>query len=114
MQDQNPYDEIDMGGDPQIKQEVLEQVRRKLQELFGSLEHEVPLLLFTDPHINTQYCEAARAVIRAVRELSTKVSLQEYDLSHQLAEKYNVSQSPTIFNFDFWVIVIWNKIFMID
>ena len=96
MQDQNPYDEIDMGGDPQIKQEVLEQVRRKLQELFGSLEHEVPLLLFTDPGINTQYCEAARSVIRAVRELTDKVSLREFGLNHDLAKKYGVSSSPTI------------------
>jgi len=82
--------------DPQVKQEILEQVRRKLMEMFGSLEHEVPLLLFTNPLINTQYCEAARSVIRAVRELTDRVSLREFGLGHELAQKYDVSHSPTL------------------
>ena len=68
----DPDSYYDSEGDPQVTQEVLEQVRRKLMELFGKLDHEVPLLLFTDPKINTQYCEAARSVIRAVRELTKK------------------------------------------
>ena len=83
-------------NDPQVKQEILEQVRRKLVEMFGSLEHEVPLLLFTDPQINTQYCEAARSIIRAVRELTDRVSLREFGLGHELAQKYDVSHSPTL------------------
>ena len=86
----------DPEGDPKITAEILEQVRRKLMELFGNLDHEVPLLLFTDPQINTQFCEAARSVIRAIRELTDKVSLREFDLKHDLAQKYNVSHSPTL------------------
>ncbi len=82
--------------DPQVKQEILEQVRRKLLEMFGNLEHEVPLLLFTDPQTNTQYCEAARSIIRAVRELTDRVSLREFGLGHELAQKYDVSHSPTL------------------
>jgi thioredoxin reductase (NADPH) len=82
--------------DPQVKQEILEQARRKLMEMFGNLEHEVPLLLFTDPQINTQYCEASRSIIRAVRELTDRVSLREFGLGHELAQKYDVSHSPTL------------------
>jgi thioredoxin reductase (NADPH) len=86
----------DRKGDPAVPQEILEQVRKKLTELFGHLEHEVPLILFTDPLVNSQYSEAARAVIRAVRELTDKVSLREFGLNHELAQKYNVSHSPTL------------------
>jgi hypothetical protein len=31
--------------DPRVKLEVLEQVRKRLRELFGTMDHEVPLLL---------------------------------------------------------------------
>jgi thioredoxin reductase (NADPH) len=86
----------DWEQDPQIRQEVLEQVRRKLMEMFGNLEHEVPLLLFTDAKTNIQFSEAARSVIRAVRELSDKVSLREFSLEDDLARKYNVSRPPTL------------------
>ena len=94
MDKQDSLDGLDK--DPQLSQEVLEQVRRKLMEMFGSLEHEVPLLLFADAKTNTQFSEAARSVIRAVRELSDRVSLREFSLEHDLAEKYNVSHSPTL------------------
>jgi len=94
MDEKDSFDDRDEGQ--QIPQEVLEQVRRKLMEMFGSLEHEVPLVLFTDTKTNTQYCEAARSVIGAVRELSSKVSLREFSLEHELTQKYNVSHSPTL------------------
>lgn len=83
-------------GTQEVPQEVLDRVRKRLTELFGSLDHEVPLILFVDPLVNSEYCEAARALIRAVRELSDKVSLREFDLNHELAEKYKVSHSPTL------------------
>lgn len=86
----------DRKGDPEVPQEVLDRVGKRLTELFGSLEHEVPLILFTDPLVNSQYSEAARAIIRAIRELSDKVSLREFSLNHELAQKYNVSHSPTL------------------
>jgi len=94
MDNQNSIN--DKEGTPQVTQDVLEQVRRKLMEIFGNLEHEVPVLLFTDALVNAQYCEAARAVIRAVRELSDKVTLREFNLEHELAKKYDVNHSPTL------------------
>ena len=74
MDEHDSFDDRDEAQ--QIPPEVLEQVRRKLMEMFGNLKHEVPLLLFTDTKTNTQYCEAARSFIRAVRELSSTVSLR--------------------------------------
>jgi len=82
--------------DPRESVEALEKVRKKLVNLFSGMNHEVPLLLFTDPFINGQYCEAVRTIIRGVRELSDKVTLREYGLNHQLAQQYNVTHSPTL------------------
>lgn len=84
------------GEYPQLQREDFERVRQKLRELFGNLNHNVPLLLFTDPVINSQFCEAARAVIRSVREFTEMVSLRELDLKHELAKKYNAIYSPTL------------------
>lgn len=50
--------------DPRQSPEALERARRRLVDLFGNMDHEVPLLLFTDPFINVRYCEAVRAIIR--------------------------------------------------
>ena len=94
MSDQ--YPDSDRHEDPQIDRESLEEVRRKLMELFGSLEHEVPLLLFTDAKTNIRYSEAARSFIKAVGQLSAKVSLEEFGLEHELAGKYNITNSPTL------------------
>lgn len=82
--------------EPQESFEAQEKVRRQLTKLFGDMDHEIPLLLFTDPFRNRQYCEAVRAIIREVRELSSKVTLREYDLNHQLAKEHNVTNSPTL------------------
>ncbi|MHB8808446.1 MAG: FAD-dependent oxidoreductase [Desulfobulbaceae bacterium] len=81
---------------PQLTREQLEQARQQLARLFGNMEHQIPLLLFADPAINSQYSEVARAVIRAVRQLTDKITLREYALSHQLAKQYGVSHSPTL------------------
>jgi thioredoxin reductase (NADPH) len=86
----------DSEEDPQVKLEVMEQVRKKLRELFGSMDHEVPLVLFAEPEKNSNYSEAARSIIRAIRELTTQVTLQEYSLDHALAKQYDVSYSPTL------------------
>lgn len=81
---------------PQLSREQLEQARQQLTKLFGAMDHQIPLFLFADPAINSQYSEAARAVIRAFRQLTDKITLREYGLTHQLALQYNISSSPTL------------------
>ncbi len=71
-------------------------VQRKLTELFGNMDHDIPLLLFTDQTINSQYNDAMRAFIRAIREVSDRVSLREYDHNHELAQQYNINHFPTL------------------
>lgn len=82
--------------DPHVTQEEMDRARKKLTRLFNNMEHEVPLVLFTEPLNNTQYNDAARTVIRAVRDLSNKVGLREYGLSHQLAKQHGITKSPTL------------------
>jgi thioredoxin reductase (NADPH) len=83
-------------AEPRPSHEEIEQVRKKLLELFGNIDHEVPLLLFTDPASNSMYNEVLRAVIRSIREVSRRVTLREFDRHHQLAEKYAISHYPTL------------------
>ena len=42
------------------------------------------------------FAQAARQVIRAFRELSPRITLKEYDLTHELARKHQVTSSPTL------------------
>jgi thioredoxin reductase (NADPH) len=70
---------------------------RQLKKAFDQMPHDIPLLLFTSKGLdNDVFAQAARQVIRAFRELSGRITLKEYDLSHPLAKQYNVEYSPTI------------------
>jgi len=60
------------------------------------MPHPIPLYLFTAPGQNDTYTEAARQVIRAVRQFTDKITLREYDLHHELAKKWEVARSPTL------------------
>ncbi len=81
---------------PRAGRMEMEQVRKKLLELFGKIDHEIPLLLFTDPTINSQYNEVLRAVIRSIREVTRQVTLREFGRNHELAEKYDITHYPTL------------------
>ena len=73
-------------------QEAQEQLRR----FFQAMPREIPLLLFCDPGKNEPFAEGTRQVIRAIREVTDKVSLREYTLSHELAQKWGAITSPTL------------------
>ncbi len=67
-----------------------------LKKILAGIEHEVPLLLFTDSGPNAPFCEASRQVIRMLRQYTPKVTLREYDLSHAEAKKRNITAAPTL------------------
>lgn len=75
---------------------AMEQLQAQLKSILKNLSHEVPLILFTQPGKNDLFSAAARFLIRAVREVSPKVTLREYDLSHPMARKLNVTRGPTL------------------
>jgi thioredoxin reductase (NADPH) len=77
-------------GDMQV------QAQAELQAIFENMPNEIPLFLFTSPGTNDLFSQAARQVIRAVREMSPKITLLEYDLGHKIAQKWNAEYSPTL------------------
>ncbi len=69
---------------------------RQLKKTFEQLPNDIPLVLFTKRGQDDVFVDGARQVIRAFRELSTKITLKEYDLGHSLAAKWGVTSSPTL------------------
>jgi len=69
---------------------------RQLKATFEQLPNDINLYLFTAKGHEDVFTNANHQVIRAFRELSTKITLREYDLDHELARKWNVTSSPTL------------------
>lgn len=74
----------------------LDQVQEQLKNAFKNIPNEIPLVLFTSPGENDLFSDASRQVIRAFRELSSKIDLREFDISHKEAKKRNIRHSPTL------------------
>ena len=68
----------------------------QLKATFEKLPNDIPLLLFTAKGHEDPFTQANRQVIRAFRELSDRITMREYDLDHELARKYNITNSPTL------------------
>ena len=68
----------------------------QLKATFEQLPNDIPLLLFTAEGHEDVFTQANRQVIRAFRELSDKITMREYGLDHELAQKYNITNSPTL------------------
>lgn len=73
-----------------------DQAREQLSAVFAQLTKPVELILFTSAGVNDLYADACRQAIRAFRELTDKISLREFDLDHEMAQKYNVTAAPTV------------------
>jgi thioredoxin reductase (NADPH) len=69
---------------------------RQLKKTFEQLPNDIPLLLFTEKGRNDVFAQATRQLIRAFRELSPRITLKEYGLDHELAQKYSVTSAPTL------------------
>ena len=69
---------------------------QQLKATFEQLPNDIPLYLFSAKGHEDAFTHANRQVIRAFRELSSKITLREYDLDHELARKWNVTSSPTL------------------
>ncbi|CAB1075894.1 Thioredoxin reductase (EC [Olavius algarvensis Delta 1 endosymbiont] len=68
----------------------------QLKQTFEQLPNDIPLLLFTAKGQDDAFTQANRQVIRAFRELSDKITIREHYLDHELAQKYNITSSPTL------------------
>jgi thioredoxin reductase (NADPH) len=80
----------------QSEKAMQEKAEAHLKDLFQKMSHGISLILFTDPVKNEPFNEAARQIIRAIQQIAPDVSLQEYDLDHELAKERQVEYSPTL------------------
>jgi thioredoxin reductase (NADPH) len=79
-----------------MERAMLEQAQAQLMEILGNIPNDLPLVLFAEPLKNDLFSDAARKMIRGIRQLTPRVSLREYDLSHEKAKEYNAEYSPTL------------------
>ena len=72
---------------PQESEMASQAYLQQLKATFGQLPNEIPLYLFTAKGHEDVFTHANREIIRAFRELSSKITLREYDLEHELAKE---------------------------
>jgi thioredoxin reductase (NADPH) len=76
--------------------EDAEEAKKRLREVFEGMPNEVSILLFTSISKNGPFNAATREIIRLIRQMTPKISLSEYDLSHEMARKWEAHVSPTL------------------
>lgn len=69
---------------------------KELKQVFEKIPEQIPVYLFAQPGKNDVFSDTARKAIRYFKQLSNKIVFHEYDLSHKLAKKWNIDNSPTI------------------
>lgn len=74
----------------------LDRAQEEVKDVFRNIPLEVPLILFASPGKNDVFSDANRQLIRAFRELSSKIDLKEFDLNHKEAKKRDIEYSPTL------------------
>jgi len=82
--------------DPRQSEMASQAYLRQLKATFEQLPNDMPLYLFTAKGHEDVFTQANRQVIRAFRELSSRITLREHNLDHELAKKWNVTHSPTL------------------
>lgn len=71
-------------------------VQAQLKAVFDKMPNDIPLILFTNISEGEPYNNAAREVIRFVRQQTSKVDLREYNIRHKEAKRFNIDHSPTL------------------
>jgi len=69
---------------------------RQLRQTFERLPNDIPLYLFVARADDDVFAQACRQIVRAFRELTSKITIKEYSLDHELAAKWGVDSSPTL------------------
>ena len=90
-----------MNMDTDTREVVNENFMQQLRETFEQMPNEIPIYMFTHRGMDDIYAQTNRQIVRAFRELSPKITFREYHLDHELAQKWNVDQSPTLYVYDF-------------
>jgi thioredoxin reductase (NADPH) len=81
--------------DPQAA-ESQEQFMRQLRQTFDKLPNDIPIYMFVEKGKDDVFAQTNRQIVRAFRELSSKVTFREHGFDHELAQKWNIQYSPTL------------------
>jgi len=83
-------------GKENSRRALEEKAYRQLKELFENMPHEVPLLFFTAKGEKEPFNQAARQILQVMGQIASKITFKEFELSHEVARSWKVTQSPTI------------------
>lgn len=88
--------EYSMDTDTQAGAATQENFMRQLSQTFEKLPYDIPIYMFLRRGEDDVYAQTNRQIVRAFRELSSKITFREYFLDHELAQKWNIEYSPTL------------------
>lgn len=71
-------------------------LKEQLRQFFVAMPHTIPIVLFSVPGRNDAFIQGTREFIKALREVTDKVSLKEFSLHDPLAKKWGITHSPTL------------------
>lgn len=67
-----------------------------LKATFAKLQNNINLYLFVAAGKDDIFAQTNRQIVRAFRDLTDKITFREYSLDHELAAKWQVTDSPTL------------------
>lgn len=82
--------------EPQAAEASQENFMRQLRETFDKLPNDIPLYMFADRGEDNVFTQTNRQIVRAFREMSSRITFREYYMDNELAGKWNVDRSPTL------------------
>ena len=62
------------------------QMMNQLKKTFEKLPNDIPIYMFTEKGREDMFADATRQIIRTFRQLSSKITFREYNLTHELAK----------------------------
>jgi thioredoxin reductase (NADPH) len=73
-----------------------DQFMRQLKQTFEKLPNEIPIYMFVERGRDDIFSQTNRQIVRAFRELTSKITFREHHLDHELARKWDVDRSPSL------------------
>ena len=88
--------EIPSEVNQQVDEASQENFMRQLRDTFDKLPNDIPLYMFINRGEDNVFTQTNRQIVRAFRELSSKITFREYYLDNEKARKWNVDRSPSL------------------
>ena len=65
-----------------------DQFMRQLKQTFEKLPNEIPIYMFVERGRDDIFSQTNRQIVRAFRELTSKITFREHQMDHELARKW--------------------------